>query len=78
MMPEQTEVSVHMVQWVSRAHGLQFHRMRQFKLSNDPTFVFKLRDVLEGNATLSTGTIAGLSGQTGANPPLSDGQWELV
>ena len=29
-----------------RAHGLQPHRMRQFKLSNDPRFVDKLRDVV--------------------------------
>jgi transposase len=29
-----------------RAHGLQPHRVRQFKLSNDPKFVDKLRDVV--------------------------------
>src|SRR6266498_2101029 len=29
-----------------RAHGLQPHRMRQFKLSNDPQFVAKLRDIV--------------------------------
>ncbi len=28
------------------AHGLQPHRYRQFKLSNDPNFVDKLRDVV--------------------------------
>src|SRR6202042_3789963 len=31
---------------LARAHGLQPHRMRQFKLSNDPRFVDKLRDVV--------------------------------
>ena len=29
-----------------KAHGLQPHRWRQFKLSNDPLFVDKLRDVV--------------------------------
>jgi hypothetical protein len=29
-----------------KAHGLQPHRCRQFKLSNDPNFVAKLRDVV--------------------------------
>jgi hypothetical protein len=29
-----------------RAHGLQPHRLRLFKLSNDPDFVAKLRDVV--------------------------------
>ena len=37
--------SVH-VQRIWRAHGLQPHRVRQFKLSNDPDFVDKLRDVV--------------------------------
>jgi transposase-like protein len=31
---------------VSGTHGLQPHRVRQFKLSNDPRFVDKLRDVV--------------------------------
>jgi DDE superfamily endonuclease len=31
---------------VWRAHGLQPHRVRQFKLSKDPAFVDKLRDVV--------------------------------
>ena len=34
------------VQRIWRAHGLQPHRVRQFKLSNDPRFVDKLRDVV--------------------------------
>jgi hypothetical protein len=34
------------VQRIWRAHGLQPHRVRQFKLSNDPKFVEKLRDVV--------------------------------
>ena len=38
-------LSVSSVQRIRRAHGLQLHRMRQFKLSNDPRFVDKLRDV---------------------------------
>jgi hypothetical protein len=30
-----------------KAHGLQPHRWRQFKLSNDPLFADKLRDVVD-------------------------------
>jgi len=39
-------VSVSSVQRIWPAHGLQPHRMRQFKLSNDPEFVAKLRDIV--------------------------------
>jgi transposase len=39
-------VSVSSVQRIWRAHGLQPHRLRQFKLSNDPNFATKLRDVV--------------------------------
>ena len=46
MMAEQTGISVSSVQRIWRAHGLQPHRVRQFKLSNDPNFVSKLRDVV--------------------------------
>ena len=34
------------VQRIWRAHGLRPHRVRQFKLSNDPDFVAILRDVV--------------------------------
>jgi len=46
MMAEQIGVSASSVQRIWRAHGLQPHRVRQFKLSNDPMFVAKLRDVV--------------------------------
>ena len=39
-------VSVSSVQRVWRKHGLQPHRIRQFKLSNDKRFAEKLRDVV--------------------------------
>ena len=39
-------VSIGLVQRIWRAHGLQPHRVRQFKLSNDPEFVDKLRGVV--------------------------------
>jgi transposase len=39
-------ISVSSVQRIWRAHGLQPHRLRQFKLSNDPNFAAKLRDVV--------------------------------
>src|SRR5262249_51174315 len=38
MMARQTGISVSSVQRIWRRHGLQPHRMRQFKLSNDPQF----------------------------------------
>jgi transposase len=46
MMAKAVGVSVSSVQHIWRAHGLQPHRIRQFKLSNDPDFVAKLRDVV--------------------------------
>src|SRR5712692_4538079 len=46
MMAEAIGISVSSVQRIWRAHGLQPHRVRQFKLSNDPDFVDKLRDVV--------------------------------
>jgi transposase len=46
MMAKQTGISVSSVHRTWRAHGLQPHRVRQFKLSNDPNFVSKLRDVV--------------------------------
>ena len=46
MMAKQVGISVSSVQRIWRAHGLAPHRVRQFKLSNDPQFVAKLRDVV--------------------------------
>jgi transposase len=46
MMAEAIGISGSSVQPFWRAHGLQPHRVRQFKLSNDPKFVDKLRDVV--------------------------------
>jgi transposase len=45
-MADATGVSISSVQRIWRAHGLQPHRVRQFKLSNDPEFVDKLRDIV--------------------------------
>ncbi len=39
-------VSISSVQRIWKAHGLRPHRMRAFKLSNDPKFADKLRDVV--------------------------------
>jgi transposase len=39
-------ISVSSVQRIWRTHGLQPHRSRQFKLSRDPEFVPKLRDIV--------------------------------
>jgi transposase len=46
MMAETIGISVSSVQRIWRGHGLQPYRVRQFKLSNDPKFVDKLRDVV--------------------------------
>jgi len=46
MMAKAIGISVSSVQRIWRAHGLQPHRVRPFKLSNDPDFVEKLRDVV--------------------------------
>jgi transposase len=39
-------VSASSVQRIWKAHGLQPHRVRRFKLSNDPQFAEKLRDIV--------------------------------
>lgn len=46
MMAAETGISESAVRRIWRSHGLQPHRYRQFKLSNDPNFVGKLRDVV--------------------------------
>jgi len=46
MMAKQAGISVSSVQRIWRTHGLQPHRVRQFKLSNDADFAGKLRDVV--------------------------------
>ena len=46
MMAKEVGISVSSVQRIWRAHGLQPHRVQQFKLSTDPRFVDKLRDVV--------------------------------
>src|ERR1700681_4548530 len=46
MMAKVVGISASSVQRIWRAHGLQPHRVKQFKLSTDPRFVDKLRDVV--------------------------------
>jgi transposase len=46
LMAKEVGISVSSVQRIWRSHGLQPHRVRQFKLSTDPKFVQKLRDVV--------------------------------
>jgi transposase len=46
MMAKAAGISVSSVQRIWRAHGLQPHRVRQFKLSTDPQFAAKLRDIV--------------------------------
>src|ERR1700737_3341138 len=45
-MAKAAGISVSSVQRIWRAHGLQPHRMRQFKLSNDPQFAAKLHEIV--------------------------------
>jgi transposase len=45
-MAEAVGISGSSVQRIWRRHGLQPHRMRQFKLSNDPQFAAKVRDIV--------------------------------
>jgi transposase len=46
MMAKAAGISVSSVQRIWRNHGLRPHKIEQFKLSNDPRFVAKLRDVI--------------------------------
>ena len=46
MVAEQVGISVSSVQRIWHTHGLQPHRVRQFKLSRDRQFVTKLRDIV--------------------------------
>src|SRR3712207_1665052 len=46
MLAQHTGISASAVRRIWRAHGLQPHLYRQFKLSNDPRFAEKLRDVV--------------------------------
>jgi transposase len=46
MMAQAAGISVSSVQRIWRVHGLQPHRVRQFKLSTDPQFAAKLRDIV--------------------------------
>jgi hypothetical protein len=45
-MAKAAGISISSVQRIWRAHGLQPHRVRQFKLSNDPQFAAKLQDIV--------------------------------
>jgi transposase len=46
MMAKAARVSISSVQRIWQAHGLQPHRVRRFKLSRDPEFVPKLREIV--------------------------------
>jgi transposase len=46
MMAKAVGISVSSAQRIWRAHRLQPHRVRQFKLSRDPEFVPKLQDIV--------------------------------
>jgi transposase len=46
MMAKAIDISASSVRRIWRAHGLQPHRVKRFKLSTDPRFVAKLRDIV--------------------------------
>lgn len=46
MMAKAIGISASSVQRIWRLHGLQPHRVKQFKLSTDPRFAAKLRDIV--------------------------------
>ena len=46
MMAKVVDISASSVRRIRRAHGLQPHRVKQFKLSTDPQFVDELRDIV--------------------------------
>jgi hypothetical protein len=46
LMAKAVGISVSSVQRIWQAHGLQPHRVRRFKLSKDPEFVPKLREIV--------------------------------
>ena len=46
MMAKAVDISASSVHRIWRAHRLQPHRVKQFKLSTDPRFVAKLRDIV--------------------------------
>jgi len=46
MIANEIGISISSVQRIWRVHGLQPHRVRQLRLSTDPKFVEKLRDVV--------------------------------
>ena len=46
MLAKAAGISVSSVQRIWRGHGLQPHRVRQFKLSTDPQFIAKLHDIV--------------------------------
>jgi hypothetical protein len=45
-MAKAAGISVSSVQRIWRAHGLRPHLVRRFKLSNDPQFAAKLREIV--------------------------------
>jgi hypothetical protein len=45
-MAKAAGISVNLVQRIRRAHGLRPHVVRRFKLSNDPQFAAKLKEIV--------------------------------
>jgi transposase len=64
MMAKKVGISVSSVRRIWRTHGLQPHRVRQFKLSRDRQFVAKLRDIVGLGACPRAGRRAGPVGRS--------------
>ena len=64
LMARASGISASAVRRIWKAHGLQPHRYRQFKLSNDPDFVAKLRDVVGLYSSASHAIVLSLDEKT--------------
>jgi transposase len=75
-MAKHIGISISSVQRIWRKHGLQPHRVRQFKLSNDPRFAAKLLDIVGLYVALVHEAISGAHLPLGIR--ISESEWRLA
>ena len=78
MMAKAVGISASSVQRIWHAHGLQPHRVQQFKLSNDPGFIDKLRDVVGLYVDPPAHAIVLSVDEKGANPRVAEGDQRVI
>ena len=71
-MAEAVGISISSVQRIWKAHGLAPHRVRRFKLSNDPEFVPKLRDIVGLYVDPPAHAVACFDRSSTSRPPSTD------